>query len=181
MTGFIPDLQTRVTVNIHLEELDNAKALLESNPYLSQIPSFINWINDTENKLNAKKQPLTEAIAKRLQSNQENIISTKHYITGKMVNSVELMSDGDDYLVGNTATSIDGFPYPLAIEKGRRGGYEVRPVNAKALHWVSKSGEEVVAKVSHPKAYAGDPFVEHSINQTVADIEEIVNEHIKGI
>lgn len=178
MTGFIPDLQTRVTVNIHLEELDNAKALLESNPYLSQIPSFINWINETENKLNAKKQPLTEAIAKRLQSNQEIIISIKHFITGEMAGNVEIMSDGSDYIVGNTATSVDGFPYPLAIEKGRRAVY---PVEKKVLRWFEGGigGTPVYSKYS--SAVPADPFIEPSINQTLTDIEEIVNSQLQGI
>lgn len=178
MTGFTPDLQTRVTVKVHSENIDNAISRLEADPYLSQCGSIMEVLNDKKEQLQSKEQPIAEAIAERLKSNQEIIISTKHFITGEMAGNVEIMSDGSDYIVGNTATSVDGFPYPLAIEKGRRAVY---PVEKKVLRWFEGGigGTPVYSKYS--SAVPADPFIEPSINQTLTDIEEIVNSQLQGI
>lgn len=182
MAGFINDITTRVTVNVHSENLEQARAVYESTPFISQLSELLEELESREQQLKALEQPVANAIAEQLKSNQENIIATKHFITGKMVGSVEISNEGSDYLVGNTATSVDGFPYPLAIEKGRIGGYEVRPVRAKALHWFDKkSGDEVFAKVSHPGEYKGDPFVEPSIDLTLSQVEKVVHDYIGGI
>ena len=96
-----------------------------------------------------------------------------------MANSVDITQDGSDYIVGNTATSYDGFPYPLAIEKGRRA---VFPVEKKMLRWFEGGvigGTPIFAKYS--SAVSPDPFVEPSINDTVDDIEKIVSDYVKGI
>ena len=132
MAGFIPDITTRVTVNVHSENIENAKARLESDPFLSQCSSIGEWINEKEQQLKSLEQPVANAIGERLKSNQEMIIAAKHVNTGMMAGSVEITQDGSDVLVGNTATSVDGFPYPLAIETGRR---EVYPVEKSVLRW----------------------------------------------
>ena len=179
MAGFIPDLITRITVNVHSDSVDDAISRIESDPYLSQCPSLIDRLQNKKNQLENLEQPVAAAVAERLQSNQETIISTKHYITGMMANSVDISQDGRDYLVGNTATSYDGFPYPLAIEKGRR---EVFPVEKKWLRWFEGGqigGTPIFAKRS--KSVAADPFVEPSIDTTIEDIEEIVREQLRGI
>ena len=173
MAGFIPDLTTRITVNVHSESIDEAISRM------SQFPSIVEALENKKNQLNDLEQPVAEAVAEKLQSNQEMIISSKHYITGMMANSVDISQDGRDYLVGNTAHSMDGFPYPLAIETGRR---EVFPIEKKMLRWFEGGiigGTPIFAK--HSSSVDADPFVEPSISDTVYDIEEIVREHVRSI
>lgn len=179
MAGFIPEITTRITVNVHSDSIDDAISRIESDPFLSQCPSIVEQLNEKKNQLESLEQPVAEAVAERLQSNQEMIISSKHHLTGMMANSVDISQDGNDYLVGNTATSIDGFPYPLAIETGRR---EVFPIEKKMLRWFEGGiigGTPIFAK--HSSSVDADPFVEPSISDTVYDIEEIVREHVRSI
>lgn len=179
MAGFIPDLTTRITAKVNTESIDDAISKIASDKYLSQCSSLTEMLENKKTQLENLEQPVAESVAERLQSNQETIISTKHYITGMMANSVDISQDGRDYLVGNTAHSIDGFPYPLAIETGRR---EVFPVEKKMLRWFEGGvigGTPIFAKRSG--SVAADPFVEPSINTTIEDIEEIVSEHVRGI
>lgn len=172
--GFIPEITTRVTTIIE-HDLDDAIARVESDPILSKASGLINLLNDKKTQLENLKEPVSYAVADKLSSNQEMIISSKHYITGMMANSVDIMQDGEDYLVGNTAMSIDGFPYPLSIEKGRR---EVYPIDKSVLRWFNGS-TPVFSK--HSKSVPADPFVKPSIEDTRYDIEQIVsNELHKG-
>lgn len=173
MAGFIPDLTTRITVNVHSESIDEAISRM------SQFPSIVEALENKKNQLNDLEQPVAEAVAEKLQSNQEMIISSKHYITGMMANSVDISQDGRDYLVGNTAHSMDGFPYPLAIETGRR---EVFPVEKKWLRWFEGGmigGTPIFAK--HSSSVDPDPFVQPSIDDTIYDIEGIVRDHVRGM
>lgn len=178
MAGFIPDLTTRITVNVNSDSIDDAISRIESDKFLSQT-SIADKLLEKKNQLDGLEEPVAEAVAERLQSNQEMIISSKHYITGMMANSVDISQDGRDYLVGNTAHSIDGFPYPLAIETGRR---EVFPVEKKWLRWFEGGvigGTPIFAKRSG--SVDADPFVQPSIDDTIYDIEEIVREHVRSI
>ena len=146
---------------------------------MSQFPSIVEALENKKNQLNDLEQPVAEAVAEKLQSNQEMIISSKHYITGMMANSVDISQDGRDYLVGNTAHSVDGFPYPLAIETGRR---EVFPVEKKWLRWFEGGmigGTPIFAKRSG--SVDPDPFVQPSIDDTIYDIEGIVRDHVRGM
>lgn len=175
MAGFIPELTTRITVKVNSDSIDEAITRVESDPYLSKCPSIVEVLNQKKTQLTELEQPVAAAVADRLSSNQEIIISTKHYITGMMANSVDVTQDGTDYLVGNTAHSVDGFPYPLAIETGRR---EVFPIDKKVLRWFEGGdfGKPIFARRSG--SVAADPFVKPSIDTTIEDIEEIVSEEI---
>ena len=175
MAGFIPEITTRVHVETDTSELDEALSIVESDSFLSQIPELSNLLNEKKNKLTNLEEPVAHAVAEELQSNQEIIISTKHYITGMMANSVDITGDGRDYLVGNTATSYDGFPYPLAIETGRR---EVYPIDAKVLRWFN-GGQPVFSHYS--SGVDADPFVQPSIDETKYEIEQIVSDIIGGL
>lgn len=170
MTGFIPEITSRVSVTMNTEEIDNALEIIESDPILSEITSLTDELQNAKNNINELQEPLVDAVAERLASNQEIIISTKHYITGMMANSVDIASDGQDRLVGNTATSYTGFPYPLAIETGRRAVY---PVDAKVLRWFDGGvgGKPIFSMYS--RSVAADPFVEPSVQNTLWDIDEI--------
>lgn len=178
MAGFIPEITTRITAKVNAESIDEAISRIESDPYLSQCPSIVDKLTETKEKLTGLEQPVANAVAERLQSNQEIILSTKHYITGKLANSVDISQDGNDYLVGNTAMSVDGFPYPLAIETGRR---EVYPIDAKVLRWFEGGDYGKPVFSMHSRSVAADPFVKPSIDTTIMDIEEIVSDELKKV
>lgn len=169
---FIPDITTRVHVEVDTKELDNAINLIEGDSILSGM-GLTDLLENTKNRLNNLKKPLTDAVADRLKDNQENIISSKHYVTGMMAQSVDKRGDGEDVLVGNTASSVDGFPYPLAIEKGTKSHY-VAPVTFNYLHWTDSSGEHF-SRGHMVSGIKPDPFVEPSIQDTLDDIERILD------
>lgn len=172
MAGFIPEITTRVKVEIDLSGIDEALEVIQSDEVLSDIPSLSEELEERKSQLNSLQAPLGDAIAQGLKSNQEMIISSKHHVSGMMANSVDISSDGEDYLVGNTAMSVDGFPYPLAIETGRR---EIFPVEKKWLRWFEGGdfGKPVFAK--HADSVDPDPFVQPSIDDTMYDIDEIID------
>lgn len=175
MAEFIPEITTRVTVRIHSDSVDEGINRIESDPFLSQCPSLVELLNQKKNQLQELEQPVANAVAERLQSNQEMLISSKHYITGMMASSVDISQDGSDYLVGNTATSVDGFPYPLAIETGRRAVY---PIEKKVLRWFEGGLGGTPVFSHYSSAVAADPFVKPSIDDTIYDIEQIVRDEL---
>ena len=179
MAQFIPEITTRITVNIDTSELDDALNVIQSDEILSDLPSLVDDLENCKSKLISFKEPIGSAVAEQLSTNQEDIISSKHYITGMMANSVDVMSDGDDFLVGNTAESVDGFPYPLAIEKGTRSHW-VEPNTFSALHWVDSSGEHF-SKGHVVGGIIPDEFVEPSIEDTMYDIDEIFDEFLEEL
>lgn len=174
MSGFIPELTTRVTVEVDTSELDEAINIM--NGSILAGTGIVEELESTKNKLEGIREPLAESVAKALSSNQENIISSKHYITGMMANSVDLTNDGGDYLVGNTAMSVDGFPYPLAIEKGTRSHW-ISPNTFSALHW---DGDKF-SKGHMVSGITPDPFVDPSIDDTIYQIDSIVDEILKDL
>lgn len=181
MSGFIPQITTRVSVIPHLESLDESLDIIDGSEILSECFTEIReHLVNVRSELDEVKDPTAEAVAQLLSSTQGQIIGMKHDFTGMMKNSVDVMKDGDgEYLVGNTATSVEGFPYPLAIETGRR---EVRPVEAKVLRWWTDpwfSGDVVFAKKS--KSVKADPFVDYSIDLAIGFVEETLDEHIAPI
>lgn len=178
MAGFIPEITTRVTAKVKVDSIDDAIQRVESDPYLSQCPSIVETLQKKKTQLKDLEEPVAEAVALRLQSNQEIILSTKHYITGMAANGVDISQDGSDYLVGNTAHSVDGFPYPLAIETGRRA---VFPVEKKVLRWFEGGDFSQPVFAMRSGSVAADPFVQPSIDTTIADIQEIVDAQVRGI
>ena len=175
MSGFIPELTTRVTVEVDTSGLDDAINIMSGS--ILGDTGIVEELESTRNKLEDIREPLAESVAEALSSNQENIISSKHYITGMMANSVDLTSDGEDYLVGNTAMSVDGFPYPLAIEKGTNSHW-VSPNTFSALHWTDGGGE-YWSKGHMVSGITPDPFVEPSIDDTMHQIDSIVDSILK--
>ena len=177
MAGFIPELTTRITTKVNVKNLDDAINHIESDPYLSQCPSIVKTLNEKKTKLESLETSVSSAVAERLSSNQEMIISSKHHITGMMANSVDISQDGTDYLVGNTAHSVDGFPYPLAIETGRRA---VFPVEKKVLRWFEGGDFSSPVFAKYSSSVPADPFVKPSIEDTIYDIEEIVRTELQN-
>ena len=171
-SGFIPQITTRVTAEADTRELDKAIKLIESNSIASHLYGDVrDYLLQTKKKADDGVDPLASTLSKRLQDNQYHRIKAYHRNTGMMANSVDITHETKgSYLVGNTAMSYDGFPYPLAIETGRR---EVRPLEeGKWLRWWNKQGEIVFAKKS--KAVKGDPYVEDSIAMTDRQVDKVV-------
>ena len=171
---FIPEITTRVTVKVDTSELDKAISLASNDEIISKI-GISDELTTIKSRLDKVSKQLPRVIGEDLRFNQENIISSKHHVTGMMAQSVDLSQDGPDVLVGNTASSVDGFPYPLAIETGRR---EVFPVDAKVLRWFEGGlgGKPVFAKKS--KKVKADPFVQPSIDDTMYDIDRFLQDFI---
>jgi len=175
---FIPELTTRVIVKVNTDGLDSALDVVKSDPILGDIPSLIEDLQNTKTEMENLQEPLGESIANALSSFQESIISSKHYVTGLMSNSVDVSQDGADWLVGNTAASVDGFPYPLAIEKGTRDHW-VAPVTYSALHWGGTPG--FFSKGHMVSGITADPYVQPSIDDTLYAIDSIVNDVLGGL
>ena len=165
---FIPEITTRVSVATDTSELDDAISKFEDDPVLS---IFSEVLEEKKSELQNLEEPLADAVATQLSSFQEMIISSKHYITGMMANSVDIFHDGKDRLVGNTASTVTGFPYPLAIEKGTQSHW-VAPVTFSALHWVD-GGTDYFSKGHMVSGIQADPYVEPSIDDTIYLIESI--------
>ena len=176
-SGFIPEITTTVKVTTNSEGLDNSIKLLEENEITNLVFNDVkDYLNNVKDELDRVSDEYAFAVSEELSSTQQQIISMHHNFTGMMMNSVDISKDGNaQYLVGNTARSVDGFPYPLAIETGRR---EVVPVEAKVLRWWTSpyfSGEVVFAKRS--KAVSADPFVQPSINTAMEILEPLLEDH----
>lgn len=171
---FIPELTTRVSVEMNTKDLDSAIDMIKSDPILGEIDSLVTELEDAKTKITDLQEPLVDGVADRLSSIQELIIQSKHYKTGLMSNSSDISQDGDDRLVGNTASSPLGFPYPLAIENGSVDHW-VAPVTFSVLHWV-QDGKDMFSKGHMVSGIKADPFVEPSIENTVREIDDIINE-----
>ena len=172
---FIPELTTRVSVEVDTSELDNALSIVEGDDILSAI-GLSDLLTSAKSRLENAGKQLPRVIAEDLRFNQENIIASKHWKSGMMAQSVDLSSDGDDVLVGDTASSVDGFPYPLAIEKGSNSHW-IAPNTFSALHWTDSSGEHW-SKGHKVSGIKPDPFVEPSISDTMYDIDSILDDFI---
>ena len=183
MTGFIPDITTTVSVDINTEMIEQSLNIMLDSPILSEcFDDIIDYLVEKEDEMVNICDPTAEALAESLSAYQSAIIKTKHYVTGMMENSVDVMKDGDaQYLVGNTATSVDGFPYPLAIETGSVAHW-VAPVYAKALHWEDKlTGEDRFSKGHYVSGIKADPYVDYSIQNLADAVEEIVNPFVENV
>ena len=93
---FIPEITTRVTVEVDTTELDEALSLANSESYLGD---YVDVLEEKKTRLDSFQEPVAEAVALGLKDNQENIISSKHFITGAMSESVDISADGKDRLV----------------------------------------------------------------------------------
>ena len=175
MSGFIPEITTTVSVTANTEALDASIGVIRSDSILNEcFGDIAEYLQDKKAETERLIDPTALAVSESLSAYQSAIIKTKHYKTGMMANSVDVMHDGQgQYLVGNTAMSVDGFPYPLAIEMGTRSHY-VAPVTFSALHWTDASGEHW-SKGHMVSGIKADPYVDYSIENLANAIDEIVN------
>ena len=162
--GTWDELDTHVNVTLDTSELDDLIDFLGEDqvftPAIKIAERYKKGIED-----GAKEGAKT--IAKRVKSLQELAIATNATMASmNLLNSIEIEEQSDtSYLVGTTITHF----YPLCVEKGRG---EVRPVNAKVLHWFTLSGNEVFSMYSSPAPPR--PFVKPAYEQASSEAEDIV-------
>lgn len=183
MTGFIPEITTTVSVEAHTEELEKAIGIMLDNEIMSQcFDDVIDYLTEKIEETDNLVDPAALAVSEALSAYQSAIIKTKHYVTGMMENSVDVMQDAEGvYLVGNTATSVDGFPYPLAIEEGTRDHW-VAPITFSALRWYDTKDEQYHFSKGHMvSGIKADPYVDYSIQNLADAVDEIIDPIIKNV
>lgn len=134
-------------------------------------------LNELQSELDKIRTPVAQMAANELQKSERNAMQ-HHNKTRKMWSSIDYIPNGEgSFIVGATAHSDNGFPYPLSIENGRR---EVRPVNpgVKFLHWVD-NGQNIFAKRS--RAVKADPYVQKGIDNSWGPIEAEIDKMIGGL
>ena len=170
---FTPEITTRIHIEMDTDNIDQAINLCNSDEILSDLP-ITELLEETKSELTELKEPLGDAVSERLQYNQSKIISSKHFKTGMMANSVDISRDGEDWLVGDTASSVDGFPYPLAIDQGSKSHW-VAPVTFSYLHWTDTDGHHF-SKGHMVRGIDAEYFVDNSIDDTLYDIDTAFKE-----
>ena len=170
---FTPEITTRIHIEMDTDNIDQAINLCNSDEILSDLP-INELLEETKSELTELKEPLGDAVSERLQYNQSKIISSKHFKTGMMANSVDISRDGEDWLVGDTASSVDGFPYPLAIDQGSKSHW-VAPVTFSYLHWTDTDGHHF-SKGHMVRGIDAEYFVDNSIDDTLYDIDTAFKE-----
>ncbi len=79
---------------------------------------------------------------------------------------VQASASGVTVVIASTAQSANGFPYPIALEYGRRG---FGPTRRKVLHFVT-GGKEVFTKRTGPAK--ATPFMQPALDRSTAFIEK---------
>ena len=172
--AFISELTTRVNVKADTTDLDNSIRLT------SDIPALNKYLRNAKTRLEGLTDTVADKVSKTLSEYQRQIISMRHYKSGVMSNSVNISVAGQGKrLVGNTAQSVTGFPYPLAIEKGTKA-HMIRPVQYKALHW-QEGGKDYYSKGHMVDGISPDPFVEDSIRMTEQRVDDIVGKYLREV
>ena len=162
--GTWDELDTQVNVSLDTSELDELIQFLDGDPVFTPA---IELAEKYKKGIEEGAKEGAETIAKRNKSLQELAIATNATMASmNLLNSIEIEEQSDtSYLIGTTITHF----YPLCVEKGRG---EVRPVNAKVLHWFTLSGNEVFSMYSSPAPPR--PFVKPAYEQTQSEAKNIV-------
>lgn len=179
MGDIIPETGTEVTVETDPSGLDDLINAIQSDSILSQVlaPAVDQLQKDKETLIESGSN-LANAIAERIKSYQEQFISmNQSIVTGNMLDSIEVDNWGDGTAeVGATATSDEGFPYPVVIENGSRPHIiEGNPL--LAFYWEKESVFVITHSVQHPGTSA-KPFVQPSLDYIQQDIDELFDSEI---
>lgn len=153
--SYIPEMGTRVSVEIDTSGLDEIISALESDPTGSLFDDIIKELDNKKGDLRQAEKDLSLALSKELVEEQKDYIGSNHRVTGNMANSTQIWEEGNNYAVVGTGAHNpqNGFPYPITIEYGS-------------------------------KKYVGDPFIQDSIdrvdNTKETYIDEILNPIMEG-
>ena len=176
---FIPEITTTWNVKVTDESLEKAISTFEDDKILSVAGTdVLNQLLKAKDDLESAGHEVAKSIGETQKSYQEQFIRMNQSVkTGMMLNSTEITEDGMGTVhIGNTASSVDGFPYPLSIEYGRGPVY---PVDKKVLRWFGDNGEPIFRKSAGPAK--AKPFVEPSQENTLEDVDKIVDEFMKNV
>ena len=75
MPVFIPEITTRVTVEVDTTELDEALSLANSESYLGD---YVDVLEEKRTRLNSFQEPVAEAVALDLKDNQKGDFVENH-------------------------------------------------------------------------------------------------------
>ena len=148
--SYIPEMGTRVSVEIDTEGLDEIINTLESDPTGSLFNDLITELKGKKGEFRQAEKDLSLRLSQELVKEQSDYIRTHHYVTGNMTNSTQIWEEGNNYAIVGTGAHNpkNNFPYPITIEYGS-------------------------------KKYVGDPFIQDSIdrvdNTKETYIDEILN------
>lgn len=151
MSNFAEDISTIVRVNMNTEGLESAVDIFKSDENLSL---FTDIISDLEDKVMITKQvagSIAYGLSYQLTKYQQEL-TRHHYQTGMMFNSYDILEDSDvSRIVTNTA---------------------VNPFNNFPYPVIFETGSVY---------YAGDPYIDDSINALDEDVEDAVEDHLDQI
>ena len=78
---FIPELTTRVSVEMNTKDLDSAIDMIKSDPILGEIDSLVTELEDAKTKITDLQEPLVDGVADRLSSIQELIMTMPSFFS----------------------------------------------------------------------------------------------------
>lgn len=104
-------------------------------------------------------------------------------VTGRGRRSIFSSVEDDGQAVYGITASDGTAPYLAVHEYGGKGAYDIVPVKAKALHWVS-GGKDFFAKIVHHPPAKMRSFARSSLadmrDQIIAGLREAVTEGIQA-
>lgn len=160
--------------------MDNPTAVITAtvdNSEAESVSTFLESVNERIQEIAGKiEEGSTDAVdnlSAFVQMEQWNSISDGDHIdTGALLSSITIDNQGLSARIGSNLS--DSYA-PNVIEYGRG---EVRPVQARCLHYWTKYGEEVFSMYSAP--FPADPYVAPSVESAKDKAKEVFIESIKG-
>lgn len=152
---YIPEMGTRVSVEIDTQGLDEIISALESDPTGSLFSDILSDLNNKKGEFRQAEKDLSLRLSQELVKEESDYTRSHHYVTGNMANSTQIWEEGNNYAIVGTGAHNpkNDFPYPITIEYGS-------------------------------KKYVGDPFIQDSIdrvdNTKETYIDEILNPIMEG-
>ena len=175
MSVVISETGTKVMVKADDSGLEAVKNAIESDPILSQVLApAVQQIEKDKQLLKDGANNLAEATSEQIRSYQEEYIRANGSIdTSLMVDTIFVEPDGEaSYLVGATALSEYGFPYPVVVD----GGSDPHVIEGNPyLFW--EGANHPVRSVMHPGTKPR-PFVQPSLESAKSDMDSMFNVEI---
>ena len=84
---YIPEMGTRVSVEIDTSGLDEIISALESDPTGSLFNDILNDLNNKKGEFRQAEKDLSLRLSQELVKEQSDYIRSNHYVTGNMTNS----------------------------------------------------------------------------------------------
>lgn len=156
-----------ISLNFHLDDIEEISLPGE----FQEVADCVNnEIKNTMNLLETNTPRILDELALDSQQLQQEALSGYgSIVSGDLYNSITITGGGDTRDIGT-----DLF-YAEYVNDGRG---PIKPVNKKALHFVTKSGEEVFAKIVGPSQ--ARPYIEDSNEELSTVIDELVTEIIEA-